>query len=208
MLEMIPWSDIESAIVRFSFASAWIALFWFGARWIKQWKTANSKKHIEKRRLAAVNLELQPYKHAAALPLNDAAFLLWKEKSQLDRAENPTPAPTKSTIPTNPGDPEIFARAVRKAITQVIFDRDNGHFGPTFYRLKAVYPESDDIALRNAIKAAIKLNTACNTHFSYSDRGLDEDVKHAVDAARQENPCFEEETYKRASSALRFAMMW
>ncbi len=163
------------------------------------------KAHREKGGSAAVNLELQPYKHAATLPLNDAAFLLWKEKSQLDRAENPTPAPTKAF---DHGDQELVGRAMRNAVAQVIFDRDNAHFGPTFYRLKAVRPEAGDTALRNAIKLAVKLDTACNMHFSYSDRGLDEDVKHAVDAARQENPCFEEETYKRASSALRFAMMW
>jgi hypothetical protein len=202
---MIYWSDIESAAARFTVSTALFALFWFGARWIKQWKTANSKKHIEKRKLATFDLELRSYKYAAALPLNDAAFLLWKDKSRLDRAENPPPVPTKAF---DHSDQELVGRAMRNAVAQVIFDRDNAHFGPTFYRLKAVYPGSDDIALRNAIKAAIKLDTACNTHFSYSDQGLDADVKRAVDVARRENPYFEEETYKRASSALRFAMMW
>jgi hypothetical protein len=203
---MISWSDIESAVAHFSLATALIAVFWFGARWIKQWKIANSKRRFEKSKLAMVNLELRLYKHAAALPLNDAAFMLWKEKRQLDQAENPpSPPPTKSS---NLSDPEVFGRAVRSAIAQVIFDRDNAHLGPTFYRLKAIHPEATDTNLQNAIKAAVKLDTACNGHFSYSDQGLNEDVKRAVDAARQENPGFQDETYQRAYRNLSFGMMW
>jgi hypothetical protein len=141
---------------------------------------------------------------AAQLALNDAAYALWSQKYQLDREEaSPPKAPKR---PTNLSDPEEFGRAVRDAIAKITADRANAHDGTTFHRLKAAHPQAADQDLQNAIKAAVRFDTDCTRFFSYSEAGLLEDARRAVEQARLKNPDFAEVTYRLARLGLCEAM--
>jgi len=140
---------------------------------------------------------------AAELPLNDAAYSLWKRQYYLDQDEVPTQAENQVT---NLNDPEKFGRVVRDAIAEVIVDRTNAHNGPTFHRLKASHPGAADQDLQKAIKAAVRFETDCTRLFSSSEGSLYKDASQAVEKARLKNPDFTEVTYERAISDLCQAM--
>ena len=144
-----------------------------------------------------------PIEQASALPVNDAAFLLWQQRYQLDRLEgNRSPKQPTDELSTKEG----FARSVRRAFASVIFERDNAQHGPTFRRLKQTHPNVPDESLREAIRLAVKFDTDCSKYFSHSAAGLFEDAKRAVEQARVANPGFTEATYRRAVQKLCEAM--
>jgi hypothetical protein len=141
---------------------------------------------------------------AAQLPLLDAAYGLWKEKSTLDRAEQPPrPAPRAGA---NLRDPDVVKQLVRQAFAHVSHERATAHEGPTFDRLKRAHPEAPDDDLRTAIKAALKLEGDCLRHFSSTGADYFEDVRRAVALARQDNPGFREQTYRQAEHDLAVTM--
>jgi hypothetical protein len=141
---------------------------------------------------------------AAQLPLNDAAYFLWIRKWQLDREEQPSSQHV--TQPKDLTDPKIFRRVIRTVIGSVLQERESAQYGSTFGRLKTAHPEATDPDLQNAIKSAVKLDTDCTRHFSYSKSGLSSDAHRAVELAREKNPDFSEATYKSAVLHLCTAM--
>jgi len=141
---------------------------------------------------------------AAQLPILDAAFHLWTRKSRLDRSEGLLPSP--KSPPSNLGDPEMFGKAIREAIRNLDEERANAHTGPTFLRLRKLYPDASPEELQQSIRAAVKLDDDCTRNFSYKSTNYLDDVTAAVDIARQANPEFQEETYKAAWHDLATAM--
>jgi len=144
-----------------------------------------------------------PMERAARLPLKDAAYLLWSKKSQLDYEER-----TATSTPKPPVDLSEAAveRAMREALAKVSFDRDNAHYGPTFFKLKKAHLDAADDDIRAAIQAAVKLDTDCVRYFSYEGVSLSEPVRKAVSRARMENPGFLDSTYELAEWDLATAM--
>jgi hypothetical protein len=141
---------------------------------------------------------------ASQLPLNDAAYYLWRSRQEIDRDEKIPPPPAYDLLmPIVDGS---FRRAVDVS-RLVEFDYDNAHRGPTFDRLKRAHPGTDDHELQRAIKLAVKFYRDCMRHFSYSaDNDISDDVNKAMDLARKENPDFLDSTYDQARSLLRFMM--
>ena len=100
----------------------------------------------------------QSIERAAQLPLNDAAYLLWSQRYQLNWEDLPP----------------------------VIGERDPYHSGgATFRRLKAAHPAAQDQDLQKAIDLAIKLDADCARFFVYSDPSLFVDAQRAVELARK-----------------------
>ena len=139
------------------------------------------------------------YADASRLPLKDAAFTLWIHRLQLDRSESPPRAKRASSLDLSV--PEVFARTARDAIATVRHQYATAHDGPTFHRLKKAHPEANDGELKEAIKAAVKLDQDCTRFY-----GNVRDERQAVDLAKAENPDFQEETYSAAYFELCRAM--
>jgi hypothetical protein len=158
-----------------------------------------------KERSQAAVAECNPFiERASQLPLNDAAYYLWRWRQEINRDKKVPPPPGYDLlIPTVDGS---FRRAV-DVWGLVEFDYNNAHRGPTFDRLKRAHPGTDDHELQRAIKLAVKFYRDCMRHFSYSaDNDISDDVKKAMDLARKENPDFLDSTYDQARSLLRFMM--
>lgn len=122
---------------------------------------------------------------ASKLPINDAAYYLWRSRFILSRRENPQPKKSDE-LDTAEG----MGRAIRRAIAKVHFDRDNAEYGPTFDRLKRAHPNERDDDLRHAVGLAVKLDTE-----SYKNFLQCRDVAKAVEQARLDNPGFLQSTY-------------
>ena len=130
---------------------------------------------------------------AAGLPLKDAAFYLWNEKQNIDRLEFPRPIPIMGEDLSNQA---LFTRVIQATIRALLWERDTAHDGPTFDRLKRAHPEASDRKMKDAIKAAVKLDHDCMKNFSYqngADHGVD--VDRAIAKARKNNSEFSEATY-------------
>jgi hypothetical protein len=136
---------------------------------------------------------------AANLPLRDAAFALWRQKSTFERLEGRTwPQRDQST-------PEAREKSQRDIMAQMKYEHDFAQDGPTFDRLKRTHPHVDDAELKAAIVAAVKFDDDCFKHFS---RGGDywEKVVHAVAQAARDNPPYLETTYRDAENWVAFNM--
>lgn len=135
-------------------------------------------------------------KRASKFPPLDAAYTLWIQRSQLDRAEGIVPPP--SGTPADLQDPAKFELAVTEAFLTVGLERTYAHEGPTFMRMRNVFPDLDKETLQNAIKAAIKLERDCM--LSYDVAG--QNPFRAIEMVKGANPGFLEETYKSAGYNL------
>jgi hypothetical protein len=97
---------------------------------------------------------------AAELPLPDAAYALWRQKSTIERLEGRTrPLQDRST-------PEARDKSDRTFIAQMKYEHDFAQDGPTFGRLKRAHPHVDDAELKAAIVAAVKFDDDCFRFFS------------------------------------------
>ena len=133
--------------------------------------------------MAAVPAEIE---RAAALPLLDAALLLWLHRRALQRWDG------KSSSPTLAGDP---ANQLRQAIGALDAERREAANGPTRDRLKIAHPAADDAALTHAIERAVKLEKDCALHFRRGGADLAADAKRAAESARADNPGFLDASY-------------
>ena len=104
----------------------------------------------------------------SGIPLNDAAYAHWRQRRNLGLLE--------------------FGPVERW--------HETAHDGPTFDSLKKAYPDARDEDLKQAIKAAVKLERDCTKNFSYQSWNYFDDVTRAVDQAKIENPDFREDTYR------------
>src|SRR5215469_15272790 len=130
---------------------------------------------------------------AAALPLLDAALLLWLQRRTLQRWDG------KSLAPMLSGDP---ASQIRQAIGALDAERAQAATGPTRDRLKLAHPAAEDAALTLAIERAVRLEKDCASHFRRSGADLAADAKRAVENARTDNPGFLDASYEAVAQHL------
>jgi hypothetical protein len=147
---------------------------------------------------AAVDVPLSAaVTRAAALPLLDAAYDLWRQRHSLDRDDRLFPKPflEPGEFPTKPE----YVRAMRADV-----DRMNNETliaatpaSTTFARLKKAHPEALDHERAAAISTALRFE---GTYLSYDDLDLPE----AIAAMRKAFPNYTDQTYDSAYSHLRF----
>jgi hypothetical protein len=131
---------------------------------------------------------------AAKQPLLDAAFELWRRRTQLDSVEG---RPTAEEVRVNRTlTPEQISAKYR-------WDRDHAHEGPMFDYLKRAHPRADDDAIRQAIITAVRFEDATFTHFSW-DGDFWDCVVRAVAKASAQYPDFLETTYRDARNNVAY----
>jgi hypothetical protein len=129
---------------------------------------------------------------AASLPLRDAAYAIWREKTTFERLEG------RRWRPKDLRTPAVAARSMRRISAQLKHEHDTAQHGPTFDRLKRAHPRAEDAEARQAIVAAVKFDDDCFKYFS-NDRGdFWEDVVRAVARAALDNPGYLATTYRDA----------
>src|SRR5258708_24655981 len=98
---------------------------------------------------------------AATLPLRDAAYTIWREKSTFERLEGRIwPQRDFST-------PETTKRSMQEIGAALKYEHDFSQDGPTFDRLKRAHPRGADSELKEAIVAAVKFDDDWFASFSY-----------------------------------------
>jgi hypothetical protein len=132
------------------------------------------------------------------MPLLDAAYALWLARRQFD-SQDRAQSIAKPRSVAQPHSFDDYRRLIQGVIRDLRAERANGHEGPTFQRLKGAHPEATDEEVREAIKAAIKLEADCLRHYR-------DDVAEAVNLARADNPGFGEITYERLYLNMRREM--
>src|SRR5260370_30431603 len=96
---------------------------------------------------------------AEALPLRDAAYTIWREKSTFERLEGRIwPQRDFST-------PEASKRSMQEIGAALKYEHDFAQDGPTFDRLKRAHPHAADTELKAAIVAAVKIDDDCFEYF-------------------------------------------
>jgi hypothetical protein len=133
---------------------------------------------------------------AATLPLKDAAFLLWRYKSNFDSEELPAPPPVDLS---DPAVRETWNEAWRREYRA---EREDAHNRVTFTRMKRVHPKANDAAIKAAIRAAVKLDDDCNRYFDRDYADFFKAIDDALARAKRDNPGFLETTYHSAGSYL------
>ena len=138
---------------------------------------------------------------AAALPLRDAAYAIWRQKITFERLEDRVwPRRDQST-------PQAREKSMRESMAQIKHEHDFAQDGPTFDRLKRAHPHATDAALKQAIVAAVKFDDDC---FGYFSHGRAEDFWdmciRAVAQAAQDHPDYLETTYRDARNWVAYNM--
>lgn len=82
---------------------------------------------------------------AAALPLKDAAFALWRRKIDFERLEH------RRREPRDMSTPEAQQKSMQEVSAQIRHEHDTAQDGPTFDRLKQAHPDADDALAKQAI---------------------------------------------------------
>ena len=133
---------------------------------------------------------------AALLPLQDAAYAVWRRRYRLDTLEGrPTAEQVRAFRDMSP--PEQAAR--------MRHDREYAQDGPAFTHLKSAQPRVSDADIKQAITAAVRFEDACFKYFErdnivdYWDRCV-----RAVARAAKENPVYLESTYQQARNDVAY----
>ncbi len=129
---------------------------------------------------------------AARLPLWDAAYLIWREKTTFERLEG------RRWRPPDVRTPAVAARSMRRVSAQLKRERDNAQDGPTCDRLKRAHPRADLAELKQAIVAAVKFDDDCFRYFSSNGGDCWDDVVRAVALAGKDHPHYLATTYRDA----------
>lgn len=133
---------------------------------------------------------------AAKLPLNDAAFALWRQKSRIDTLEGrPTPEEVRAYRAMTP----------KQQAAKLKHDRDHADEGPIFAHLKQAHAQASDADIRKAILTAVKFDTDCFRFFKLYGDFWDCCVR-AVAVAAKKHPHFLEQTYKDARNHVAYYM--
>lgn len=127
---------------------------------------------------------------AAALPLNDAAYALWREKSRLDSLELPPMTPEQRAI--------AMAKPIAEISAEIRYERDHAEDGRTFGRLKRAHPEAEDAEAKQAIVAAVRFDDCCFRCFDLAQGDFSERIERAVALAARDHPGYLEQTYRLA----------
>jgi hypothetical protein len=137
---------------------------------------------------------------AAALPLRDAAYLIWREKIHFERLEG------RSWPKKDMSTPEARFRSMQEITAQLKQEHDFAQDGPSFDRLKRAHPNAPDLELKRAIVTAVQFDDACFRHFERCGRNEWEAAKRAVARAANEHPGYLEETLFDARNWVAFNM--
>jgi hypothetical protein len=133
---------------------------------------------------------------AAKLPLNDAAFALWRQKSRLDTLEGrPTPEEVLA----------FRAMTAKQQAAKLKHDRDHADDGPIFAHLKQAHPQASDADIKKAIIAAVRFDTDCFRYFKLHGDFWECCVR-AVAVAAKKHPHFLDQTYKDARNHVAYYM--
>ena len=138
---------------------------------------------------------------AAHLPLRDAAYAIWRQKSTFERLVG------RVWPPRDYSTPEAADKSRQASFAQIKYEREFAQDGPSFDRLRCAHPHASDAELKAAIIAAVKFDDDCFRYFSYS-RGGDylENVPRAVAQAARHNPPYLEITYRDAENWVAYNM--
>jgi hypothetical protein len=133
---------------------------------------------------------------AAKLPLNDAAFALWRQKVWLDTLEGrPSPEEVRA----------FRAMTSKQQAAKIKHDRDHADDGPIFSHLKQAHPQVSDADIKKAIIAAVKFDTDCFRYFNL-DRDMWDCCVRAVTLAAKKHPHFLDQTYQDARNHVAYCM--
>src|SRR5262249_52660852 len=97
---------------------------------------------------------------AAGLPLNDAAFALWRHRYRLDVCEGRMPPSPEQVAAYRAMTPEQQAAKYR-------YDRDHAHEGPMFTLVMRAHPRAGDAEIRQAIAEAVQFEDATFKYFKW-----------------------------------------
>jgi hypothetical protein len=133
---------------------------------------------------------------AAPLPLQDAAYAVWRQRYRLDALEGrPTAEQVRAFRAMSPPEQAASMR----------HDRDYAQDGPAFTHLKSAKPRASDDEIKRAIIATVRFEDACFKYFErdnivdYWDRCV-----RAVARAAKENPGYLESTYQQARNDVAY----
>jgi hypothetical protein len=134
---------------------------------------------------------------AALLPLQDAAYAVWRRRYRLDALEGrPTAEQVRAFRAMSP--PEQAAR--------MRHDRDYAQNGPAFTQLKSAHPRASDDEIRRAIIAAVRFEDARFKYFVQDGTDYWQRCVHAVALAANESPDYLESTYQLARNDVAYYM--
>jgi hypothetical protein len=134
---------------------------------------------------------------ASQLPLQDAAFALWRQRSRLDSLEERYPSEEEVRI-NRAMTPEQWVAKYR-------YKREHAHEGPMFGYLKRTHPHASDADIKHAIIDAVHFDDACSRHFKWEGDFWD-CVVRAVAQAAKKHPHYLDATYCDARNNLAYLM--
>lgn len=138
---------------------------------------------------------------AACLPLRDAAYMIWREKSTFERLEG------RRWQPRDMSTPQAREKSMQEFRVQLTYEHDFAQDGPTFDRLKRAHPQVGDTELKAAIVAAVQFDDACFRYFSYGHgEGYLDNVPSAVARAARDHPGYLETTHRDACNWVAYNM--
>jgi hypothetical protein len=133
---------------------------------------------------------------AGRLPLDDAAYTLWRQMPRLDNLEG---RPTDEEVRINRAlSPEQWRAKYR-------YEREHAHEGPMFDYLERAKPRASEADLKQAIIEAVKFYDDCEKHFKW-DGDFWDCVERAVAQAQKYHPQYLDTTYRDARNTLAYYM--
>jgi hypothetical protein len=133
---------------------------------------------------------------AGKLPLNDAAYALWRQMSRLDHLEG---RPTDEEVRIN------RALSSEQWWTKYRHEREHAHEGPMFFYLKRAKPRASEADLKQAIIEAVKFHDDCEKYFKW-DGDFWDCVVRAVARSQCDHPHYLDTTYRDARNHLAYLM--
>ncbi|EKS38668.1 hypothetical protein [Afipia clevelandensis] len=118
---------------------------------------------------------------AATLPLRDAAFALWWQRSTFIR-EGEAASPQDLS---NRADAIVYGQMLADALAQ---DRIAAPGSGAILRLRRAHPLANDAELRDVILAVVKFDDDCNRFFANDSTDYWQQVERAVDRASRLSP--------------------
>jgi hypothetical protein len=134
---------------------------------------------------------------AALLPLQDAAYAVWRRRYRLDALEG---RPTTEQVRA------FRAMSPAEQATEMCHGRDYAQDGPAFTHLKSAHPRASDDEIKRAIIAAVRFEDACFKYFGRDGADYWERCVHAVALAAKESPFYLESTYQLARNDVAYYM--
>ncbi len=132
---------------------------------------------------------------AAALPLRDAAYALWWQRSFFIR-EGEAASPQNLS---NRADAIAYGQMLAEDLTQ---DRIAAPGSGAVLRLQRAHPRASDAELRDAILAAVKFDDDCTRFFANDSTDYWQQVERAIERASRLSPGYLDTTLRDARNQL------